>query len=183
MFYTIFYLFIIKTSSLIILPKINNKKFINTKNSIITLLNNDKLLINNCNLNYEYRIKNINKVFYKILKKNKIPFDIYGFRIIYDNTYYNTYYNTNYNTYYNTYYNTNYNTNNNTIYYAYYIKKLIKNNYITIDNYYDDYIKNPKKNNYQSLHLYIHNEIIIEIQIRNQYMHYIAINGSASNYF
>ena len=44
-------------------------------------------------------------------------------------------------------------------------------------------IYNPKKNNYQSIHLYVLNELLIEIQIRDIYMHNVAINGTASNYY
>jgi (p)ppGpp synthase/HD superfamily hydrolase len=40
-----------------------------------------------------------------------------------------------------------------------------------------------KINNYQSLHIYVLTNILMEIQIRNNLMHTIAINGSASNYY
>lgn len=66
--------------------------------------------------------------------------------------------------------------------YAYKLKKIIEDNYFTIDSLHDDYIKNPKINNYQSLHIYIYFIFIIEIQIRSSYMDYIAVNGTASNY-
>ena len=34
-----------------------------------------------------------------------------------------------------------------------------------------------------SLHIYIIDEIIVELQIRSLLLHYIAINGTASNYY
>ena len=137
-----------------------NNKFLTLKNNVIELINNDILLSNNCKIYYESRIKTFNKICYKFLYKNKIPNDIYGLRIIY-----------------------NLNNNSKNYYYAYYIENLIKTNYLTIDYFYDDYIKFPKKNNYKSIHLYILNELIMEIQIRDIYMHINAVNGSASNYY
>lgn len=136
-----------------------NNEFLYLKNNVINLINNDKILNYNCKIYYESRIKTLNKILYKI-KKNKLPNDIYGLRIIYT---------------------LNNNKKNNN--YAYYIQKLIENNFLTLDNYYDDYIQFPKKNNYQSIHMYIYNEILMEIQIRDIYMHYNAVNGSASNYY
>lgn len=136
-----------------------NNEFLYLKNNVINLINNDKILNYNCKIYYESRIKTLNKILYKI-KKNKLPNDIYGLRIIYT---------------------LNNNKKNNN--YAYYIQNLIKNNFLTLDNYYDDYIQFPKKNNYQSIHMYIYNEILMEIQIRDIYMHYNAVNGSASNYY
>ena len=140
----------------------NNYKFRILKYNIINLINNDLILSNNCDLYYESRIKSIDKIFYKICKKKRIPKDIYGLRIIYSLK--NDFKITNDD-------------------YAYYIHKLISNNYLTIDNFYDDYIKYPKRNNYQSLHLYIYDKILLEIQIRDVFMHNECINGSASEYY
>lgn len=137
-----------------------NNKFLNLKDNIIQLVNNDIILTKNCKMYYESRIKKSNKILYKILEKNKIPNDIYGLRIIYSLN--------------------DESINNN---YAYYIENLIKINYLTIDYFYDDYIQFPKKNNYQSIHLYVLNEVLVEVQIRDIYMHNEAINGTASNYY
>ena len=145
--------------------KIFLNNYYNIKNNIINLLNNDPILMQNCKINYECRIKNFQKIKYKIFEKKKFPNDIFGLRIIYtlnDNL-----------------------TNDNLIKheYAYYIKDLIQNNYLTLDLFYNDYIQTPKINNYQSIHIYVINQLLIEIQIRDNFMHYNAINGSASNYF
>jgi len=114
---------------------------------------------NNIIINYESRIKSGARIIKKIQKK-KIPYDIYGLRIIYNDT--NNIYNTQY---------------------AYTIKNILTSNFNTLDFLYDDYIANPKSNNYQSLHVYILTNILIEIQIRNSFMHSVALNGSASNYY
>jgi (p)ppGpp synthase/HD superfamily hydrolase len=123
------------------------------------LLYNNNNLNNNLNIYYEKRIKSKKRIISKI-QKYKIPYDIYGLRIIYDD-------NTNY-----------YNTN-----IAYSIKNIIYENFNTLDYIYDDYIEKPKKNNYQSLHVYVVTALLIEIQIRNSNMHNISINGSASHYY
>lgn len=110
-------------------------------------------------IDFESRIKSIDRIKQKINRK-KIPFDIFGLRIIYNDT----------------------KLVNNT-HIAYQIKDLFYKNFLHIDFLADDYIKNPKSNNYQSLHIYIIIYFfIIEIQIRNQEMHYIATNGTASIY-
>ena len=110
-------------------------------------------------IDFESRIKSIDRIKQKINRK-KIPFDIFGLRIIYNDT----------------------KLVNNT-YIAYQIKDLFYKNFLHIDFLADDYIENPKSNNYQSLHIYIIIYFfIIEIQIRNQEMHYIATNGTASIY-
>ena len=114
---------------------------------------------NNIIINYESRIKSGARIIKKIQKK-KIPYDIYGLRIIYNDT--NNIYNTQY---------------------AYTIKNILTSNFNTLDFLYDDYIANPKSNNYQSLHVYVLTNILIEIQIRNSFMHSVALNGSASNYY
>lgn len=135
-----------------------NYKYYNTaKNNIKFILENHKDL-NDYNFIYEYRIKNIFKIFKKILNK-RLPYDIFGIRIIYNNT-----------------------KNFNDTESAYLIKNIIEEKYNVIDRYYDDYIHNPKMNNYQSLHIYILYYILIEIQIRNINMHYIAVNGTASDW-
>jgi len=113
---------------------------------------------NNIIINYESRIKSRERIIKKI-QKYKVPYDIYGLRIIYNDT--NNIYNTQY---------------------AYTIKNILTSNFNTLDFLYDDYIANPKINNYQSLHIYVLTNILMEIQIRNNFMHTIAINGSASNY-
>jgi (p)ppGpp synthase/HD superfamily hydrolase len=114
---------------------------------------------NNIIINYESRIKSGARIIKKIQKK-KIPYDIYGLRIIYNDS--NNIYNTQY---------------------AYTIKNILTSNFNTLDFLYDDYIANPKSNNYQSLHVYVLTNILIEIQIRNSFMHNVALNGSASNYY
>ena len=154
--YLFYLIFLLPVNSLNIY---NNNKFNNVKNNIISLVNNDYNLQNNCNIYYESRVKTVSKTIYKIIKKKKVPNDIYGIRIIYNSLY----------------------DDNN--YYAYYIKNLINNNYCTLDYEYNNYIQNPKVNNYQSIHMYILDEITVEIQIRDIYMHYTAVNGTASNYY
>ena len=94
------------------------------------------------------------------IQKNRVPYDIYGLRIIYNDS--NNIYNSQF---------------------AYTIKNILTSNFNTLDFLYDDYIANPKINNYQSLHIYVLTNILIEIQIRNSFMHNVAINGSASNYY
>jgi len=121
--------------------------------------NNNNNNNNNIIINYESRIKSGARIIKKIQKK-KIPYDIYGLRIIYNDT--NNIYNTQY---------------------AYTIKNILTSNFNTLDFLYDDYIANPKSNNYQSLHVYVLTNILIEIQIRNSFMHSVALNGSASNYY
>ena len=121
--------------------------------------NNNNNNNNNIIINYESRIKSRERIIKK-LQKYKVPYDIYGLRIIYNDT--NNIYNTQY---------------------AYTIKNILTSNFNTLDFLYDDYIANPKINNYQSLHIYVLTNILMEIQIRNNLMHTIAINGSASNYY
>ena len=137
------------------------KLFEKNTNKIISIVNENLMYNKNKHLNiyYEKRIKSKERIISKI-QKFKIPYDIYGLRIIYDD-------NTNY-----------YNTN-----FAYSIKNIIHNNFDTLNFIYDDYIEKPKSNNYQSLHLYVVTTLLIEIQIRNTNMHNIAINGSASHYY
>jgi guanosine-3',5'-bis(diphosphate) 3'-pyrophosphohydrolase len=139
--------------------------FLNLSNYLLTSNNNKiirvitKELDNNIVINYESRIKSRERIIKKI-QKYKVPYDIYGLRIIYNDT--NNIYNSQY---------------------AYTIKTIITSNFNTLDFLYDDYIANPKSNNYQSLHIYVLTNILLEIQIRNSFMHNIAINGSASNYY
>jgi (p)ppGpp synthase/HD superfamily hydrolase len=123
------------------------------------LHNNNNNNNNNIIIIYESRIKSRERIIKKI-QKYKVPYDIYGLRIIYNDT--NNIYNTQY---------------------AYTIKNILTSNFNTLDFLYDDYIANPKINNYQSLHIYVLTNILMEIQIRNNLMHTIAINGSASNYY
>jgi len=143
-------------------------KLLNLSNKLLTIntykitqVITKELLYNNNNIiiNYESRIKSRERIIKKI-QKYKVPYDIYGLRIIYNDT--NNIYNTQY---------------------AYTIKNILTSNFNTLDFLYDDYIANPKINNYQSLHIYVLTNILMEIQIRNNFMHTIAINGSASNYY
>ena len=133
----------------------------NIKNKINNILYYDNYLKNN-NINYviSSRIKTKEKIIYKIFNKKKIPQDIFGIRIIYSNP----------------------NNFNDTIT-AYNIQNSLKKNFFECHYFYDDYIENPKQNLYQSIHLYFFYLILFEIQIRNEKMHNICINGSASNYY
>ena len=145
--------------------------FLNLSNTLLTINSNkiikiiDKELCYNNNynkniiINYESRLKTRARIIQKI-QKNRVPYDIYGLRIIYNDT--NNIYNSQF---------------------AYTIKNILISNFNTLDFLYDDYIANPKINNYQSLHIYVLTNILIEIQIRNSFMHNVAINGSASNYY
>ena len=132
-------------------------------NKIIHIIDKELCYNNNYNkniiINYESRIKSKERIIKKI-QKYKVPYDIYGLRIIYNDS--NNIYNSQF---------------------AYTIKNILTSNFNTLDFLYDDYIANPKSNNYQSLHIYVLTNILIEIQIRNSVMHAIAINGSASNYY
>jgi (p)ppGpp synthase/HD superfamily hydrolase len=142
--------------------------FLNYSNNLLTINSNkiiqviDKeLLYNNNNIiiNYESRLKSRARIIKKI-QKNKIPYDIYGLRIIYNDIH------------------NKYNSQ-----FAYTIKNIIASNFNTLDFIYDDYIANPKINNYQSLHIYVLTNILLEIQVRNSFMHNVSVNGSASNYY
>jgi (p)ppGpp synthase/HD superfamily hydrolase len=143
-----------------IINKSNSISFTNTIYIIKELVSNSKILYNNnININYEHRIKSQTRILEKI-NKQRIPHDIYGLRIIYEDS-----------------------LNINNIETAYTIKNIIYNNFCTLDCFYDDYIQYPKINNYQSLHIYIITNILIEVQIRNSLMNINAINGTASNYY
>jgi GTP pyrophosphokinase len=142
--------------------------FLNLSNYLLTSNNNKIIRVitkelhnnnNNIIINYESRLKSRERIIKKI-QKYKVPYDIYGLRIVYNDT--NNIYNSQF---------------------AYTIKTIITSNFNTLDFLYDDYIANPKSNNYQSLHIYVLTNILLEIQIRNSFMHNIAINGSASNYY
>jgi GTP pyrophosphokinase len=144
--------------------------FLNLSNYLLTSNNNKIIRVitkelhsnnnnNNIVINYESRLKSRERIIKK-MQKYKVPYDIYGLRIIYNDT--NNIYNSQF---------------------AYTIKTIITSNFNTLDFLYDDYIANPKSNNYQSLHIYVFTNILLEIQIRNSFMHNIAINGSASNYY
>ena len=144
----------------VIINKSNSISFGNTITNIIDLVDSSKSLYKNTiNIKYEQRIKSQKRIIEKI-NKRRIPYDIYGLRIIYEDSLY---------------------INNSEIAYA--IKNILYTNFYTIDCFYDDYIKYPKINNYQSLHVYIVTNILIEVQIRNSLMHFNAINGTASNYY
>jgi len=140
---------------------LNLSKYLLTSNNnkIIRVISKELDNNNNIVINYESRIKSRERIIKKI-QKYKVPYDIYGLRIIYNDT--NNIYNTQY---------------------AYTIKNIVTSNFNTLDFLYDDYIANPKSNNYQSLHIYVLTNILIEIQIRNSLMHNVALNGSASNYY
>lgn len=137
---------------------INSNKIIHVITKEL-LCNNNNNNNNNIIINYESRLKSRERIIKKI-QKYKIPYDIYGLRIIYNDT--NNIYNSQF---------------------AYSIKNIVTSNFNTLDFLYDDYIANPKSNNYQSLHIYVLTNILLEIQIRNSFMHNVAINGSASNYY
>ena len=144
----------------VVINKSNSVSFSNNIANIIELVANDKSLYKNpININYEHRIKSQKRIIEK-LNKQRIPYDIYGLRIIYEDSL---------------------DINNSEI--AYIIKNILYTNFYTLDCFYDDYIKYPKINNYQSLHVYIVTNILIEVQIRNSLMHSNAINGTASNYY
>jgi GTP pyrophosphokinase len=138
---------------------LSNTLLTSNSNTIIHAITKGIAYNNNIIINYESRIKSGARIIKKIQKK-KIPYDIYGLRIIYNDS--NNIYNTQY---------------------AYTIKNILTSNFNTLDFLYDDYIANPKSNNYQSLHVYVLTNILIEIQIRNSFMHNVALNGSASNYY
>jgi len=141
--------------------------FLNLSNYLLTSNNNKIIRVitkeldnnNNIVINYESRIKSGARIIKKI-QKYKVPYDIYGLRIIYNDS--SNIYNSQF---------------------AYTIKTIVTSNFNTLDFLYDDYIGNPKSNNYQSLHIYVLTNILIEIQIRNSFMHSVALNGSASNYY
>lgn len=144
------------------LTELSRKLFEKNTNKIIDVINYNLIHNypnNNLNIYYEKRIKSNKRIVSK-LHKFKIPYDIYGLRIIYNDD--TDYYNTNI---------------------AYIIKNIIYENFNSLDFISDDYIERPKNNNYQSLHLYIVTNLLIEIQIRNTNMHNISVNGSASHYY
>ena len=139
---------------------------LNLSKSLFTINSNklirviDKEVIhNNIIIHYEKRIKSKERIIKKI-QKYKVPYDIYGLRIIY-----------------------NYNNNYHNSEFAYSIKNIIQSNFNTLDYLYDDYIAKPKINNYQSLHIYVLTNILLEIQIRNSFMHNISVNGTAAYYY
>ena len=133
---------------------INSEKIIRIIDKQVIHNNNNNIIIN-----YQTRIKSKERIIKK-LQSYRIPYDIYGLRIIYNDN------------------NNKYNTE-----FAYTIKNIIQSNFNTLDFIYDDYIANPKINNYQSLHIYVLTNILLEIQIRNSFMHGVATNGSASLYY
>lgn len=138
-----------------------NKLLNYVEKNIQTILNsNDHLINNNIKIYINNRIKSKKKIIYKCFNKKKIPNDIFGIRIIYENP----------------------NNYNDTVT-AYEIKNALEKNFVTISYFYDDYINYPKQNFYQSLHIYLLYFFLLEIQIRNLNMHICCINGSASNYY
>ena len=139
----------------------SNTLFTINSNKIIHIIDNQILLNSNKDIiiNYEKRIKSKERIIKKI-QNYKVPYDIYGLRIIYNDS--NNYHNYDF---------------------AYTIKNILISNFNTLDYLYDDYIAKPKINNYQSLHVYVLTNMLLEIQIRNSFMHSVAINGSASNYY
>ena len=102
----------------------------------------------------------VKKILYKIFHKKRIPIDIFGIRIIYNNL-----------------------NNTNDINTAYIIENILRSNFFEIPFFYDNYISNPKNNLYQSIHFYFYFLLLFEIQIRNNDMHITCINGTASNYY
>lgn len=136
-----------------------------TKESIDSVINNDNnIQFHKPIIFYENRIKKQGKIFNNILKKDGLPIDIYGLRIIYDLPYSNNF------------------SNINEIGYKI-LNSIHKNFEIFDNNEIDDYYSFPKENGYKSLHTNIYfNKCIFEIQIRDIYMHYDAIYGNSSNY-
>ena len=131
------------------------------KNKIYNLLYLDEdIQKNNINFNIETRIKSKNKIFHKIFYKKRIPIDVFGLRIIYNNS------------------KDIFDTNT-----AYIIENILRNNFFEIPFFYDNYIENPKNNLYQSIHFYFYFFLLFEIQIRNNHIHLNSINGTASNYY
>ena len=136
----------------------SNTLFTININKLIRVI--DKEVIHkNIIIHYEKRIKSKERIIKKI-QKYKVTYDIYGLRIIYNDT--NNYHNTEF---------------------AYSIKNIIQSNFNTLDYLYDDYIAKPKINNYQSLHIYVLTNMLLEIQIRNSFMHNISVNGTAAYYY
>ena len=143
-----------------LLNRFNGLNTFNNNILVIKELITNKLVYkNSISINYNSRIKSQKRIIQKI-NRLRIPYDIYGLRIIYEDS-----------------------LDMNNSQFAYIIKDFICNNFYTIDYLYDDYIKYPKINKYQSLHVYIITNILIEIQIRNSLMNFNAINGTASNYY
>ena len=131
------------------------------KNKIYNILYLDQhIQKNNINLNIETRIKTKNKIFHKIFLKKRIPIDVFGLRIIYNNS------------------KDIFDTST-----AYIIENILRKNFFEIPFFYDNYIENPKNNLYQSIHFYFYFFLLFEIQIRNNHMHLNSINGTASNYY
>ena len=137
----------------------NVNSFTNNIANIENLVNSKLQYENSITIKYEKRIKSRKRIIDKI-NRFRIPYDIYGLRIIYEDSLYS----------------------NNTQF-AYAIQNILCSNFYNIDCFYDDYIKYPKNNNYQSLHMYIVSTLLIEVQIRNSIMNTNAINGTASHYY
>jgi (p)ppGpp synthase/HD superfamily hydrolase len=143
-----------------LLNRFNGLNTFNNNILVIKELITNKLVYkNSISIDYNSRIKSQKRIIQKI-NRLRIPYDIYGLRIIYEDS-----------------------LDMNNSQFAYIIKDFICNNFYTIDYLYDDYIQYPKINNYQSLHVYIITNILIEVQIRNSLMNFNAINGTASNYY
>ena len=137
----------------------NVNSFTNNIANIENLVNSKLQYENSITIKYEKRIKSRKRIIDKI-NRFRIPYDIYGLRIIYEDS-----------------------VDISNTQFAYAIQNILCSNFYNIDCFYDDYIKYPKINNYQSLHVYIVTNILIEVQIRNSLMHFNAINGTASNYY
>lgn len=130
------------------------------KNKLTFIFNENNYIKNNIDFTIDYRIKNCNKIKYKLFNKKKIINDYIGTRIIYNNK-----------------------NNFTDIDTAFLIEKIIRKNFLTCDYFYDNYILFPKENNYQSIHLYFFFYLfLVEFQIRNKEMHINCLNGTASNY-
>jgi len=143
-----------------LLNRFNGLNTFNNNILVIKELITNKLVYkNSISIDYKSRVKSQKRIIQKI-NRLRIPYDIYGLRIIYEDS-----------------------LDMNNSQFAYIIKDFICNNFYTIDYLYDDYIQYPKINNYQSLHVYIITNILIEVQIRNSLMNFNAINGTASNYY
>jgi (p)ppGpp synthase/HD superfamily hydrolase len=137
----------------------NVKSFTNNIATIEELVNSKLHYEDSITIKYEKRIKSHKRIIDKI-NRFRIPYDIYGLRIIYEDS-----------------------IDISNTQFAYVIQDVLCSNFYNINCFYDDYIKYPKSNNYQSLHVYIFSALLIEVQIRNSIMNANAINGTASYYY
>ena len=109
------------------------------------------------NICVKTRVKSIEKIIYKSYVKRKMPKDIFGIRIIYNNDYDHICYN---------------------------MLSNLERNFDVIENSKKDYVTNPKENGYQSVHAHINFfNLPVEIQIRNKEMDWRCNYGSCNEYY